>query len=63
MTKHDLIDSIAQQRTDNAEISELETVYYQDQFEKLEDYSIDELIDTYKDYFDDYEEGDLEDGR
>ena len=61
MTRDDLIDSIAQERTDNAEIPELETVYYNDQYDRLQEFTTEELIEIYSNYFDDYEEGDLED--
>lgn len=60
MTRDDLIDSIAQERTDNAEVPELEEHYYDTQCMALEDFTTEELVEIYSEYFDDYEEEDLE---
>lgn len=60
MTRDDLIDSIAQERTDNAEVAELEEYFYDAQYTALEYRTTEELIEIYSYYFDDYEEGDLE---
>ena len=60
MTRDDLIERIAQERTDNAEMPELEEYFYNAQYMALEELTTEELIGMYTTYFDDYLEGDLE---
>lgn len=60
MTRDDLIDSIAQERTDNADARELAECFYDTQYENLSSCTTAELIEYYNEYFDDYSEGDLE---
>lgn len=45
--RNDLIDSIAQQRTDGAEISELETAYYEQQYSRIKEWNDEELREVY----------------
>lgn len=48
--KEELADSIAQERTDNAEIDELKSYFYNAQYESLnDDYSKEELYQIYID--------------
>ncbi len=56
MDRNDLIDSIAQERTDNAEVNELEKMYYDIQYDSLSDMTDEELKQIYDYHFDDREE-------
>jgi len=45
INKADLVAKLAQHRTDNAEISELESAYYERQYEKLDEWGTEELLE------------------
>ena len=55
LDRNDLLDSIAQERTENAEVPELESAFYEYQYEKLDKYSDKELQEIYNDMFDEEE--------
>ena len=52
MTKEEIIEELAQQRTENAEIPELESIYLDYQKDMIEWYDQEDLITTYKNEID-----------